>query len=253
MHFVLAVARLTTLEGLRLRLPWLVGLVGLAGFLLSRFLAEVSIIEASQISASVLAALLRIAAVFITANFVITSMAREAGDKVTDLLLSQPVARWAYFCGKLAGYLCVAFCTGLALSLPLWLLQTQGMPAWTLSLLAELAVVTALSLLCTLTFSQPVAAISAVAAFYVLSRSIQALQYIAAASLAQQPSLAEQIMAGALNAIALVLPALDRMTLSSWLITPPPLMSLLTLGAEALVYLMLLSAASLFDLYRKNY
>lgn len=253
MPFVIALARLTALEGLRARLPWLVALVALTAFLLSQFLAEVSIMEASQISATVLAALLRIAAVFITANFVITSMAREANDKFTDLLLSQPVPRWAYFCGKLSGFLFIACCTGVALSLPLWLLQQQGMPAWTASLLGELAIVTALSLFCTLTFAGPVAAISAVTGFYVLARSMQALQYIAAASVANQPSLADQVMAGAVHLIALVLPALDRMTLSAWLITPPDIALLLNLALEVLVYLVLLSAASLFDLYRKSY
>lgn len=253
MPFVIALARLTALEGLRARLPWLVMLVALAAFLLSQFLAEVSIIESSQISATVLAALLRIAAVFITANFVITSMSREASDKVTEMLLSQPVPRWAYFSGKLSGFLVIACCIGLALSLPLWLLVQHGMPAWTASLLGELAIVTALSLFCTLTFASPVAAISAVAGFYVLARSIQALQFIAAASLANQPSLADQVMGGAINTIALVLPSLDRMTLSSWLITPPDIQQLLGLALEVLVYLALLSAASLFDLYRKSF
>ena len=54
--------------------------------------------------------------------------------------------------------------------------------------------------------------------------------------------------------IALVLPSLDHMTQTAWLLGPPPGASVLgeVLG-QTTVYVLLIGAASLFDLYRRNF
>jgi len=54
--------------------------------------------------------------------------------------------------------------------------------------------------------------------------------------------------------IALLLPSLDRMTQSTWLLESAPGAS--TLGpivGQTAIYLVLIGAAALFDLYRKNF
>ena len=252
--FVFSIARLTSMEGVRARLPWLVAAVMAAAFGLAQFLTQISIIEAVEIRGSVLSAVLRVAGVFIMVIFVTGSMARESSDKVTEFLLSQPMPRWAYLAGKLLGYLAIAACTGLALAIPVWLTAPlPGVLHWTLSLVCELAIMTTLSVFLALTFSQAVTAISAAAAFYLLCRSMQSLQLMANASLDSQMSLPDQIVSGILSTIAVVLPALDRFTLSSWLASPPDISSLLMLFGQAALYIILISLASMFDLYRKNF
>ena len=119
MAFAVSLIRLTLLEALRTRLPWLVVTLIFASLGAAKFLDQVAIIEATQIQATLLAALLRIAAVFVVVVFVVTSMVREAGDKVSELLLSQAAPRSAYYFGKLAGYSMVAALIAIAFSLPL--------------------------------------------------------------------------------------------------------------------------------------
>src|SRR4051812_36022455 len=221
--FVFTLARLTVREGLRARLPWLAAVVIAAGFGLALLLTRGSIIEAVEVRSTLVAALLRVAAVFIMVLFVVSSVAREAGDKLTDLLLSQPMPRWAYVLGKLSGFLLISLAMATALALPLWVMGTHGgVITWGFSLWCELAVVSTIALFFALSFTQPAIAISAAAAFYLLSRSMRSLELIASASL-EPPShsTADAMVAAIMHGIGLILPALDRFTLSSWLVTPP--------------------------------
>jgi hypothetical protein len=50
------------------------------------------------------------------------------------------------------------------------------------------------------------------------------------------------------------MPGLDRMTLTSWLIDQGPTMGEISQWAtQAIVYLLLIGAATMIDLYRKNF
>ena len=254
MVFSLSLARLTLLEALRTRLPWLVAILIVASLGLAKFLNQVAIIEAVPIQATLLAALFRLAAVFVVVVFVVTSMVREAGDKVGELLLSQAEPRAAYYFGKLAGYFAVSVLIAVGFSLPLALFAPHaGLALWTLSLIGELALMAAASLFCVLSLTQVVSAISAAAGFYLLSRSLATMQLIAAASLTHDPTWSDRVMNGIVTAIAMLLPSLDRMTLSSWLVEVPDPHQLANVFMQAALYLVLLASASLFDLYRRNF
>jgi len=214
----------------------------------------VAITESREIQTALLAAPLRVAAVFIVAVFVITSMVRELSDKVTELLLSLPAPRSAYFFGKFAGYAMLASILALLSALPLVpFANSQGLVFWTLSLICELLLVTAISLFCVVSFTQVVPAFAAVAGFYLLSRSMAAMQIIAGAPL-QDPTLTDRVVNAVVNLIALLLPALDAMTQTTWLLESAPSVSMLgaVVGQTAL-YLVLICSAALFDLYRKSF
>src|SRR5437899_4513969 len=138
MPIVASLARATLLEAVRNRLLWLAVVVVVIAFGLAQFLNQVAITESREIQTALLAAPLRVAAVFILAVFVITSMVRELGDKVTELLLSLPAPRSAYFFGKFAGHAVVAAILALLSALPLVLFaNSQGLVLWTISLICE--------------------------------------------------------------------------------------------------------------------
>jgi len=120
-------------------------------------------------------------------------------------------------------------------------------------LICELLIVTAMSLFCVVSFAQVVPAFAAVAGFYLLSRSMAAMQIIASAPL-QDPTLTDRVVNTVVNLIALLLPALDAMTQTTWLLQSAPSVSILgaVVGQTAL-YLVLICSAALFDLYRKNF
>ncbi len=255
LQHIAPIARYTLIEALRNRLFWLALMVVAAGLAFTQFLQQVAITESTQIQAALLAALLRVGAVFMLASFVVTSMVREFNDKVMELILSRPIRRSSYFFGKLAGFALVALSLALVFSLPLALFAPAPRVAlWGMSLACELLIMTSVSLFCVLSLAQVLSALAAVTGFYLLGRAIGALQIIAANPLADGTVPAQQFINLAVDAIAFLLPGLDRMTQTGWLIygapNPDEVMGLL---AQTAVYLVLLCSAALFDLQRKNF
>ncbi|MFA7242638.1 MAG: ABC transporter permease [Sulfuricellaceae bacterium] len=247
------IAFFTLLEALRNRLIWLVLLIAAVGLGISGFLGELAITESGQIQSAVLAALLRLCAVFVLAVFVITSMVREFNDKGLELILALPLPRAAYLLGKLLGFCILAVLFAMVFGLLMTVFAPSGQAAlWGASLACELAIVAALSLLCVVTFTQVISALSAVFAFYLLARSIAALQLIGHGPL-QSADLSHQSLNFVINAIAILLPRLDQFTRSEWLAYHTGAIGdLAPLLGQSAIYLVLLGGAALFDLYRKN-
>lgn len=254
MPLVQSIIRSTLLEALRNRLLWLAAVAVAAALAAAQFLNQVAITESVEIQASLVAALLRVAAVFIVVTFVITAMVRESNDKVTELILSQAAPRSAYFFGRLAGFFMVAVVLALLFALPLALFAPLArVAAWTASLACELLLMASVSLFCVLSLTQVLSAFAATAGFYLLARSMAAMQVIASAPLAQH-GFADQLVAWIVDAIALLLPSLDRMTQTAWLVekAPPP-GALGEIVLQSALYVALIGSAALFDLYRKNF
>jgi ABC-type Na+ efflux pump permease subunit len=252
MPTVTALARATLLEALRNRLLWLTAILVVAAFGLTQFLNQVAIAETREIQVALLAAPLRVGAVFILAVFVVTSMVRESNDKVTELLLSLPTPRSSYFFGKFAGYAGVAAILAVLCAAPLApFAGLPGLALWTASLVCELLIVTAMSLFCVLSLSQVVPALAAVSGFYLLSRSMTAIQIIAGASSDGQTA-TDHVVNAIVALIALLLPSLDAMTQTAWLAGGAFGNAFAVFGQTA-IYLTLICGAALFDLYRKNF
>lgn len=246
------IARYTLMEALRSRLAWLFIAAAAIGVGLSGFVQELAISEAQQTQLALLGAFLRLAAVFLVATFVATSMVREAADKGLEMLMAMPVPRAGYVYGKLLGYGVLAVGAALLFGLVSALFAQPGAALlWTASLACELFLVAAFTLLCALTFSQVTGALAAVMGFYLLARSIAALQAIGQE--AANDSLGQQVMTLVIDAVAMLLPHLDRFTRADWLVYGGASVSdLLPVLVQTLLYAALLGAASLFDIYRKN-
>ncbi len=250
---ILTIASFTVLEAVRSRLLWLILAVLFGALGLAEFIGSVAITEGLQIKSGLLGAFLRLFAVFVVSLLVTTSMVRELNDKGLELVLSLPIPRAVYYFGKLLGFSIVALVTAvliggvLLLYVPAWQLVF-----WTASLMCELLIIASLSLLCLFSFHQVTLALSAVAGFYLLSRTIHSIQLIGQSALLGT-SMPQQVMSSLVDAIAFLLPELYRFTPSQWLIYHTAHWSELApiLGQTA-IYLMLLMGAGLFDLYRKN-
>lgn len=249
-----ALVRLTVLEAVRTRLPWLAAAVVLAAGGLAFFLESIAITETREVRVGVLAATLRLAAVLLVALFVIASILRELDDKVLELVLSLPLPRAVYLLGRLGGFLVVAGVLTVIFTLPLAAMADPvAALMWGCSLAAELAIVVALALLCLLTFQHMPVALSVVAAFYLLGRSMGAVQLMARGTFFDPGSLLHQVSAWAVDAVAFLVPDLYRFGRAEWLIHggADPAALGLVLG-QAAVYVPLLTAAALVDLYRRE-
>jgi len=247
-------ARLCLVEARRGGLPWL----GLASLLvavsLAAFLSEVAITESRSLQLSVLAAVLRAAAVFFVAAQVTASTLRELNDKGLELMLSLPLGRSTHYLGRLAGFSVGAVALAAIFSAALLPWAAPGaVVLWGASLACEAALVAAAALFFAMTLAQVVPAIAATVGLYLLARSIAAIQAIAAGPLAAD-SLVTRLAGFAVDGVALLLPRLDAVTRTEWLLYEVPSADAyaLALGGLAL-YGVLLVGAGLFDFHRRNF
>jgi hypothetical protein len=249
----LVLARGVLLEARRGGLPWLAPAALVLALGLAAFVSQVALTESLALETAMLAALLRACAVFLIAAQVSVSTLREIQDKGLELMLSLPLSRTTQYLGRLAGF--VACGAALAVLFALPLLAWAGPAAvalWGLSLAAECALVAAAALFFAMTLRQFVPALAATAGLYLLARSVGAMQEIAAGPLAES-SLPARLAQHGVDAVALLLPRLDAMTRSAWLLyeTPAAGTYAAVLGG-ALLYVVLLAAAGLFDFHRKS-
>jgi ABC-type transport system involved in multi-copper enzyme maturation permease subunit len=250
---VLPIARITLLEVVRSRLAWLIGAALLASLAIAGFLQQVAVIESREIQAAIIAALLRACAVFFVVLFVVMSVVRESNDKFFELVLSQASPRSSYLFGKFLGVAAAGAVIAVALSMPVALFAPVArVPAWTLSLFGELLIMSAVSLFCVLTFTHVLTALSAAAGFYLLARSMAAILIIAQTS-EQNVLLAPRLADWFIQGVALVMPRLDQMTQTGWLIeSAPDAATLAAVLAQTVIYVVLILGAALFDLYRQD-
>lgn len=247
------IARYTVLEALRSRLLWLFVLAACGAAGLAGFLQQLALTESNAVQAALLAAALRLASVFLLATFIVTSMTREAADKGLELLLALPMPRWAYLLGKLLGYAVLAAVPAVLFGALMALFAAPAQAAlWALSLLGELWIVAAFSLLCAASLQQALPALAAASGFYVLARMLGSLQLLAHGPQAGQ-AWPQQAMAGAIDVLALLLPRLDDFTRTEWLLyATGDLSALAGVAAQTAIYVALLAGCALCDFYRRN-
>ena len=253
-HQIVTLARFTLIEAWRTRLLWL-SVVALALiFAAAYFVQQLAITESARVHVAFAAAASRLMAVFVLSLFILTSLVREFNDKGLELTLSFDLRRADYILGRLLGFTLIALAMALLAGLPQMALAP--LPAalqWSCSLALELVIVSALSVFCILTFTQLMPAATFVAGFYLLARAMSAIRLISANPLLGEDSLSQKTMAWLIDALALVLPALDRFTQSAWLVDGAAGWATVASCAwQAMLYTSLLVAAAMFDFYRRN-
>ena len=246
-------ARSVLLEARRGGLPWLAAATLVIGVALATFLSQVALTEGAALQAAVVGSVLRACAVFLIAAQVASSTLREIHDKGLELMLSLPVSRATHYLGRLAGFVvCGAALAALfAAALLPWASPARA-ALWGLSLAFEAALVAAAALFFAMTLANAVGAIGATLGLYLLARAMPAIQAIAAAPLADE-SWAGRLARTAVDAVALFLPRLDAATRTEWLLYDLPSMAGYgTALAGLVIYALLLTAAGLFDFYRRS-
>lgn len=247
------IAYYTFIEAIRNRmfLLMVVGLVCLLG--IAEFTGELAITETREIQSVLVASIARWFVIMTSALFVITSMVREFNDKGVELILSLPVSRAVYYFGKYLGFLSMTLVVSLPLSLVL-LLYTDVLPlaAWLFSLLCETSIIVALSILCLFTFSNVTVAFVVVISFYLLSRSMEAIQLLSTSPILESRTWSQEFMNTMIDAIAFVIPDLNRFTNSEWLVYGFETGQLVFVILQTVIYLAILIPAGLFDLFRKE-
>jgi ABC-type Na+ efflux pump permease subunit len=253
-NLLLTIAKYSILEAVRDKFLLFILMGVIIFFCVSLFIGELAITEGIQMQSALLASTLRLFSVFTMGLFVITSMIREFNDKGFELILSHPVPRSSYYFGKFAGFSVVAFLIALMSACCLYLYVPANITLfWSFSLFCELLIIIALSLLSLFSFNSITISFSVVMAFYVLSRSIEAIQLISDSPILASGSMSHQFINGLLDIIAYIIPDLHKFTQTDWLVYITDFNAeLFIVIGQTLIYVILLSSVALFDLYRKE-
>jgi ABC-type transport system involved in multi-copper enzyme maturation permease subunit len=254
LHITATIARYTLLEALHTRLIALVA-CGIAILLAaSLFAQELAIAEGTRFQIGIYAAGMRIAAVVFAGLYVLASMAREFDDKGLEFMLALDLPRAQYLLGKLAGYLAIGGLVAAAATAPVALAApAQAALQWGISLAAELAVVAAFALFCIVSLGHLTLAASVLLGFYLLGRVLTAVRLMGMNPISGGDSLGQQMLHWMAEGLALVMPAFDGWTRTTWLVdAPAPWSDIAVLGGQGMLYVTLLAAASMFDFYRRE-
>jgi len=248
------IARYALLEALRMRLVWLF-LAALAGvWALSFFAQALAITDAARLQTSFLAAGTRVVCVFMLTMFVLVSALREFHDKGLELVLSFDLPRSHYVLGKLGGFLALAWLAALlAAAMIAWSAPPLAAAQWGFSLGLELSLVVALAFFCIISFNQLIPAAGVVFGFYLLARTITAIQLISEPKALAEPTITQHFVAMAVDTVALLIPPLDQYAQTAWLVDAAATWTALAQQAgQAGLYVLLLAGAAMFDFYRRN-
>lgn len=243
------------MESSRNRLLILSLFIMLLGFFLIEFVGELTLTEHRETQVALLAAYLRLSGVLLVSLFVVSSSLREMQDKMLEMVIALPVHRASYYLGKLSGYSLIAMIITLLFGLELLLYaEPQQVFIWSLSLCLELLLVVAISLFMVFSFNQIPAALAGVLVIYSASRVMSALFLMSKAPIVTHTGAAEKFMDGFIEMLSWVLPDLSQYAQTQWLVYGEAQWSMLwPLLAQTGIYLALLSMASMFDFYRKNF
>jgi len=251
---ILTIARVTLLEAWRTRLPLLAAAV--LGFVWagSLFIHGIAITESERMQWSFFAASARLASVFILALYITSSMVREFNEKGLELVLALDLPRSSYLLGKLGGFIGVAFLLALMAALPLVAFVPADVGAvWATSLFLELAIVSALSVFCIVSFNHVLPAFTLILGFYLLARTITAMRLMSETPLLGEMGGARPLLDFGVDALAYIVPALDRFAATEWIAAKSvdaDVLGLIVLQTGVAVALLL--SAALFDFYRRE-
>ena len=251
---IATLARFTLLEASRTRLLWLFVVALALVFGAAYFVQQLAITESARMQTAFSAAAARVVAVFVLSLYVLTSLVREFNDKGLELTLSFNLRRADYILGRFLGFMLIAVIMALLAGVPQMLLAPLAAALqWSCSLALELIIVAALSVFCILTFTQLMPAASFIAGFYLLARAITAIRLISGSPIVDENALSHRVIGWIIDALALVLPALDKFTQSAWLVDAPAGWAAIgTCAVQATIYTALLIAAAMFDFYRRK-
>jgi hypothetical protein len=235
------------------RLLAVLALAILAGAAFAAFVGSTALVERGELTTVYAATAGRFVVVVCLVLFTCFHVRRAFDSREVDLLLSRPVSRFGFVLAEVATLVLLA---GLGALLAGIAVAATGRPEpaalglWTLSLMVEAAIAATAALFFALMLSSGVAAALASLGFYVLCRMLGLLTGIAAAhrDAGSLGWLADQAM----FALSLVLPRLDLLARTSWLVHgTADAAGLGLILAQSIACLVLLATAACIDFERR--
>lgn len=228
--------------------------MGLGGAL-AVFMGTAAYIEKYQFVLVFAAAGIRILTVLGLVLFCVFFIRRSFDNKDVDYLLSRPISRVSFIVSHAAAFTLIAALLALAGQIVVYFSApvTFGpwQLVWTLSLFFELMIMANAALFFSMVLPSATTSAMAVFGLYILSRTIGILLGIVSSGLAASPMM--KGMAFVMKFISTIIPRLDLMVQTNWLIYGVENISVLFICAQGLIFSGLLIAAATVDLVRRQF
>lgn len=226
------------------------------GTSLSIFLGSGAATEAVQFSIVFTAGTLRIISVLGLALFIVFHVRRSFDTKDVEYLLTRPLNRSSFVLSHAISFSILSaffgiLITGVVMALGSKFLH-EGFYLWGYSLILELIIVANISLFFAMVIPNASASALSVFGLYVLARLIGQLLGISDSTIVHGE--VYNTLGYVMDAVSLVVPRIDLMTQTSWLIYGADAsVGYLFLTLQCLLYSTLLLFAALFDLIRREF
>ncbi|MGB4057231.1 MAG: hypothetical protein WBK77_04025 [Alphaproteobacteria bacterium] len=221
----------------------------------SVFLGSSAVAEKASFALVFAAGGLRVAGTFGLVLFVIFFIRRSFDARDVELLLSRPVGRIEFLLSYSLAFSILAVGMALAQGLCLFILGPYsfgaGHLAWILSIAAENIIMVNTALFFSMILTSAATAAMATAGLYVLSRMMgQLLGIMDAHLMAGSPA---KFLELPMKGVSVVLPRLDLMGQTSWLIYPESVLSFNVILFQGAAFVFLVVLASIVDLVRRQF
>ncbi len=244
------------MAAMRDRMMWGIAVISILGACLSIFSGSAAIIEQGQFVMTYAAGGIRILTLIGLVLFVVFYVRRSFDARDVEFLLTRPISRLQFILSHAAAFSLLAVLSGAFLSLIIFALNrgqfSEGLALWSCGVAAEYILVANTAFFFALVLNSPVSSGLSTLGFYVLARMIGNLMAIAHANLAS--TVLFKGLAYVMDMIAMVIPRLDLMAQTSWLIYGNhDWQSWAFICGQAILFLALILTAALIDLKRRQF
>ena len=227
--------------------------VSALGVSLSIFMGSAALSEKDQFMSVFAAGGLRFAGLLGLVLFVVFYIRRAFDAKDVDYILSRPISRTHFILSHSLAFMTLAAFVAALFTLTLYIsnpnIHPEGLVLWGSSLFAEYAIMVCAGLFFTMILSSATTSAMACIGFYLLCRMMGQILGIIDAGLSNYDN-----MMNMMQVISMMMPRLDLMGQTSWLVYGPQGgVGFVFLTAQAIVYVILLNAAALFDLAKRQF
>ncbi|HBH26039.1 MAG TPA: hypothetical protein DDX54_01350 [Rhodospirillaceae bacterium] len=228
----------------------------LVGGAIAVFLGSAALIEQDRFTLVFAGGALRAVGALAVVLFVVATLRRAFEARDVEFLLARPLSRTTFLLSYAAAFAGLAVAAGLAVGGVLWALAPHlagpGLALWAATLLAEYVLVAWAALFFAMVLESAPGAAMATLGLYVLGRMSGQILGIIDAGTAEAVPFLQTLM----QAVSVVIPRLDLMARSSWLIYGPEgalAWPLAAAGLQCAAFGVLLLAAALADLLRRAF
>jgi ABC-type transport system involved in multi-copper enzyme maturation permease subunit len=219
------------------------------------FIGSSAVIEADQFALVFASTGLRLAGMMGLVLFAVFYVRRAFETKDIDFLLSRPVSRTCFIVSHAVALSILAVGVALFAELALLLLASKniiidGHVLWMLSLMVEFVIMINVALFFSMVLSSAASAAMAVAGLYILGRMMGQILGI----IDEGMKIANfEIMSGVMQLVSLIVPRLDLMAQTTWLVYGPGGDGPGIVLAQGAAYTLLLIVAATIDLRRREF